>query len=84
MYGQGGRDYSSIGFMEVFLILGYGSITQPFVYTQCGRFFNTLLDLFNQSSAYCISGDTAEFCSRRLDEYQRTLQVIYSGLEEYR
>ena len=47
-------------------------------------FFNTLLDLFNQSSAYCISGDTAKFCSRRLDEYQRTLLVIYSRLEKYR
>ena len=48
------------------------------------EFFNSLLDLLNQSSAYCISGDTAEFCSRRLEEYQRTLRVIYSRLEEYR
>lgn len=48
------------------------------------EFFNTLLDLLNQSSAYCISGDTAEFCSRRLEEYRRTLRVIYSRLEEYR
>ena len=48
------------------------------------EFFNTLLDLLNQSSAFCISGDTAEFCSRQLEEYQRTLLVIYSRLEEYR
>ena len=41
------------------------------------EFFNTLLDLLNQSSAFCISGDTAEFCSRQLEEYQRTLLVIY-------
>lgn len=48
------------------------------------EFFNSFLHLLSQSSAYCISGDTAEFCSRRLEEYQRTLRVMYRRLEEYR
>ncbi len=47
------------------------------------EFFENVLDLLNQSSSYVISGDTAEFCSRRLEEYQRPLRVMLGRLEQY-
>ena len=48
------------------------------------NFFNNLLELLHQSSAEFLNGDTAESRCRRLEEYQRTLRVMYSRLEEYR
>lgn len=49
-----------------------------------GEFFNALFDLLRQSEANDIDGDTAEFCMRRLEEYQRTIGLMYSRLREYR
>ncbi len=47
------------------------------------EFFENLLELLNQSSSYVMSGDAAEFCSRRLEEYQRSLRVMLRRLEQY-
>ena len=43
------------------------------------EFFETILSLFNQSNAYLESrdGDQAEFLSRRLEQYEQTLRVMY-------
>ncbi len=55
-----------------------------FFIPDASEFFNALLDLLRQSGEDGLSGDTAEFFSRRLEEYQRTLGVMYSRLREYR
>ena len=47
-------------------------------------FFNSLLLLLRESADVGLSGHTAEFYSLRLEEYQRTLAVMYSRLSEYR
>ena len=46
------------------------------------KFFQTILPLFNQSNA-CLElrdGDQAEFLSRRLEQYEQTLRVMYQRL----
>ena len=46
------------------------------------EFFQTILSLFNQSNA-CLElrdGDQAEFLSRRLEQYEQTLRVMYQRL----
>ena len=46
------------------------------------EFFETILSLFNQSNA-CLElrdGDQAEFLSRRLEQYEQTLRVMYQRL----
>ena len=48
------------------------------------EFFETILSLFNQSDA-CLElrdGDQAEFLSRRLEQYDLTLRVMYQCLTE--
>ena len=48
------------------------------------EFFETILSLFNQSDA-CLElrdGDKAEFLSRRLQQYEQTLRVMYQRLME--
>jgi hypothetical protein len=55
-----------------------------FFIPDASEFFNALLDLLRQSGEDGLSGDTAEFFSRRLEEYQRTLGVMYSRLRECR
>ena len=46
------------------------------------EFFQTILSLFNQSNA-CLElqdGDQAELISRRLEQYEQTLRVMYQRL----
>ena len=48
------------------------------------EFSETILSLFNQSNA-CLElrdGDQAEFLSRRLEQYEQTLHVMYQRLTE--
>ena len=48
------------------------------------EFFETILSLFNQSDA-CLElrdGDQAKLPSRRLEQYEQTLRVIYQHLTE--
>ena len=48
------------------------------------EFFTGLLDVFSQSAKDGASGDAAEYFSRRLEEYQRAIGVMYSRLREHR
>ena len=48
------------------------------------EFFTGLLDGFSESAEDGASGDAAEYFSRRLEEYQRTIRVMYSRLREHR
>ena len=49
------------------------------------EFFTGLLDVFSQSAEDGASGDAAEYFSRRLEEYQRTIRVRYgTRLREHR
>ena len=48
------------------------------------RLFTGLLDVFSRSAEDGASGDAAEYFSRRLEEYQRTIRVMYSRLREHR
>ena len=48
------------------------------------EFSETILSMFNQSNA-CLElrdGDQAEFLSRRLEQYEQTLRVMYQRLIE--
>ena len=48
------------------------------------EFFETILSLFNQSNASLElqDGDQAEFLSRRLEQYEKTLRIMYQRLTE--
>ena len=48
------------------------------------EFFETIFSLFNQSDASLElrDGDQAEFLSRRLEQHEQTLRVMYRRLTE--
>ena len=62
------------------------ALTMNFFIPNVEEFFETILSLFNQSNA-CLElrdGDQAEFLSRRLEQYEQTLRVMYQRLTETR
>ena len=56
-----------------------------FFIVNANEFFEGLLSLLQQSG-YCVNVNTdgghEEYLARRLDEYQRTLQVMYGRISE--
>ena len=60
--------------------------TWPWLWISSQRegIFETILSLFNQSNACLelLDGDQADFLSRRLEQYEQTLRVMYQCLTE--
>ena len=60
------------------------AVAMNFFIPNVEEFFETILSLFNQSNG-CLElrdGDQAEFLSRRLEQYEQTLRVMYQRLTE--